>query len=148
MKRLTLLFLILAVGAGYASAQKPYTTQVPNPGFENWPGAATSSPPGWHSFDEASGIFSSSVSNKGGGISGNPNAIERVAGHSGKYACVMRCTTILGVAANGALTCGRINMSAMSASSPKNFTYTDRDHGYAFRFTGRPDSVYFWLNSL
>lgn len=144
MDKPILIFLMVAFCVGHLFAQKQYITQVPNPGFENWPGAVTSSPPGWHSFDEASGIFSSSVSNKGGGISGNPNAIERVSGHSGKYACVMRCTTIFGVAANGALTCGRINMSAMGASSPKNYTYTDRNNGYAFRFTGRPDSVYFW----
>ncbi len=116
--------------------------QVLNPGFENWPGEVTSSPPGWHSFDEAAGVFSRTVSNKGG--VGNPAALERVAGHTGKNAVVIRCTKILGVPANGALTSGRVYMGAMSASSPKNYCYTDRANGYAYKFTGRPDSIRFW----
>ncbi len=115
-------------------------TQVPNPGFENWPGDAHSSPKGWHSFDEAGGIFAKTMSNK----TGNPAALERVAGHTGKYAVAIRCTKILGVSANGALTTGRVYMGSMSASSAKNYCYTDRENGYAFKFTGRPDSVYFW----
>lgn len=115
-------------------------TQVPNSGFENWPGEATSSPPGWHSYDEAAGVFAGVTSNK----SGNPPVLERVAGHTGKYACVIRCNKIMGVSANGALTCGRVYMGAMGASSSKNYCYTDRKGGYALKFTGRPDSVYVW----
>lgn len=117
-------------------------TQVPNRGFEDWPDEATSSPKGWHSYDESTGAFSKAMSNKGS--VGNPAALERVAGHNGKYAVAIRCTKILGVSANGALTLGRVCMNAMGASSPKNYCYTDRKAGYAFRFTGRPDSVYFW----
>ncbi|MCQ2283670.1 MAG: hypothetical protein MJZ57_02075 [Bacteroidales bacterium] len=133
-----ILTLALALMMGLLSAQ----TQLPNPGFENWPGAETSSPKGWHSFDEAAGVFAKTVSNKGG--AGNPAALQRVAGHTGKYAVAIRCTKILGVSANGALTCGRVYMGAMGASSAKNYCYTDRNGGYAFRFTGRPDSLYFW----
>lgn len=116
--------------------------QMPNPGFENWPGEVTSSPKGWHSFNEAGGVFAKTMSNKGG--PGNPAALERVAGHSGKYAVVLRCTKILGVSANGALTSGRVYMGAMGAASAKNYCYTDRANGYAFKFTGRPDSISFW----
>lgn len=116
--------------------------QMPNPGFENWPGEATSSPKGWHSFNEAGGVFAKTMSNKGG--AGNPAALERVAGHSGKYAVVLRCTKILGVSANGALTSGRVYMGAMGAASAKNYCFTDRANGYAFKFTGRPDSISFW----
>lgn len=115
-------------------------TQAPNPGFEDWPGSVTSSPKGWHSYDEAGGIFANAASNK----SGNPTALERVTGHRGKYACVIRCNKIMGVAANGALTTGRVYMGAMGAGSSKNYCFTDRANGYAFKFTGRPDSVYFW----
>lgn len=117
-------------------------TQLPNPGFENWPGSEYSSPKGWHSFDEASGPFAKTVSNKPG--FGNPAALQRTAGHSGKYAVTIRCTKILGVAANGALTTGRVHMAAMTAASPKNYCYSDVNNGYAFKFTGRPDSLYFW----
>ncbi len=116
--------------------------QMPNPGFENWPGEVTASPKGWHSFNEAGGVFAKTMSNKGG--PGNPAALERVAGHSGKYAVVIRCTKILGVSANGALTSGRVYMGAMGAASAKNYCYTDRANGYAFKFTGRPDSISFW----
>ena len=116
--------------------------QMPNPGFENWPGEVTASPKGWHSFNEAGGVFAKTMSNKGG--PGNPAALERVAGHSGKYAVVLRCTKILGVSANGALTSGRVYMGAMGAASAKNYCYTDRANGYAFKFTGRPDSISFW----
>lgn len=115
---------------------------MPNRGFEDWPGESTSSPKGWHSFNESTGVFAKTLSNKGG--AGNPAALERVAGHSGKYAVAIRCTKILGVAANGALTTGCVCMNAMTPSSAKNYCYTDRDKGYAFKFTGRPDSVYFW----
>ena len=115
--------------------------QPPNPGFEQWTGISTSSPKDWHSYDEAAGIFSGTASNKGGGK--NP-ALERTNGHSGKYAVVIRCNKIIGVAANGALTCGRVYMGAISASSPKNYCYTDRNNGYCCHFTNRPDSVYFW----
>ena len=115
---------------------------MPNPGFENWPGEVTSSPKGWHSFNEAGGVFAKTMSNKGG--PGNPAALERVAGHSGKYAVVLRCTKILGVSANGALTSGRVYMGAMGAASAKNYCFTDRANGYAFKFTGRPDSISFW----
>lgn len=139
MKRFCFLLIIDAViGLFSLRAQ----VQMPNPGFENWPGEVTSSPKGWHSFDEAGGVFAKTVSNKGG--VGNPAALERVAGHSGKYAVVIRCTKILGVSANGALTSGRVYMGAMGASSPKNYCYTDRANGYAFKFTGRPDSISFW----
>jgi len=139
MKRFCLLLIIDAViGLFSLHAQ----VQMPNPGFENWPGEVTSSPKGWHSFNEAGGVFAKTVSNKGG--VGNPAALERVAGHSGKYAVVLRCTKILGVSANGALTSGRVYMGAMGASSPKNYCYTDRANGYAYKFTGRPDSISFW----
>lgn len=87
-------------------------------------------------------MFAKTMSNKGG--PGNPAALERVAGHSGKYAVVLRCTKILGVSANGALTSGRVYMGAMGAASAKNYCYTDRANGYAFKFTGRPDSISFW----
>lgn len=136
MNRLYLL-LILLLGCKLLSYGQ---TQAPNPGFENWPGISTSSPAGWHSYDESAGIFAGAASNK----SGNPPALERVSGHSGKYACVIRCNKILGVAANGALTTGRVYMGAMGASSPKNYCYSDRQGGYAWRFTGRPDSMYLW----
>lgn len=33
---------------------------------------------------------------------------------------------------------------AMGAGSSKNYCFTDRANGYAYKFTGRPDSVYFW----
>jgi len=139
MKRFCFLLIIDAViGLFSLHAQ----VQMPNPGFENWPGSLTSSPPGWHSFDEAGGVFAKTVSNKGG--VGNPAALERVSGHSGKNAVVLRCTKILGVSANGALTSGRVYMGAMGASSPKNYCYTDRANGYAYKFTGRPDSISFW----
>lgn len=139
MKRFCFLLIIDAViGLFSLRAQ----VQMPNPGFENWPGEATTSPKGWHSFDEAAGVFAKTVSNKGG--VGNPAALERVSGHTGKYAVVIRCTKILGVAANGALTSGRVYMGAMGASSAKNYCYTDRANGYAYKFTGRPDSISFW----
>ncbi len=116
-------------------------TQVPNPGFENWPGTDVhTSPQGWHSFSEAGGVFAKTMSN----TSGNPAALERVTGHTGKYAVAIRCIKIMGVAANGALTTGRVQMGAISSSSAKNYCFTDRENGYAFKFTGRPDSVYFW----
>ena len=81
---------ILTIGALLLAFVSRAQVQMPNPGFENWPGEVTSSPKGWHSFDEAGGVFAKTVSNKGG--VGNPAALERVAGHSGKYAVVLRCT--------------------------------------------------------
>ncbi len=134
--------IVLVVSAFFMMFPLCAQVQMPNPGFENWPGEATSSPKGWHSFNEAAGVFAKTVSNKGG--MGNPAALERVAGHSGKNAVVIRCTKILGVSANGALTSGRVYMGAMGASSAKNYCYTDRANGYAYKFTGRPDSISFW----
>lgn len=134
------LWVLFAGGVWYCSAQS-VMQQPPNQGFEQWSGEATSSPAGWHSYDEADGIFAGTASNSSGG---DAPALQRAAGHTGKNAVVIRCNKILGIAANGALTCGRVHMGAMTASSDDNYCYTDRDGGYACRFTSRPDSVSFW----
>ena len=133
--------LLICMGLTVYGYGQSSATQPPNPGFENWPGSETSSPAGWHSYDEASGIFASTVSNKSGG---DQPSLQRVSGRFGKNAVVIRCNKVIGVAANGALTCGRVCMAAMGASSPKNYCFTDRANGYAYKFTARPDSVYFW----
>lgn len=136
-KRFLSLLILMCVTAALIAQ-----VQMPNSGFENWPGEAISCPKGWHSFSDASGPFSKTMSNKG--APGNLPALERVPGHTGNYAVVIRCNKVLGVSANGAITNGRLNMGSMSASSLKNHSYTDRANGYGFKFTGRPDSLSFW----
>ena len=75
------------------------------------------------------------------------NHSNRVTGHSG-YGCEIHAVTLAGNLVNGVLTTGQMQFASPDNKSADNNTYTDKDnklgHNAAMKFTGRPDSVYFW----
>ncbi len=114
--------------------------QLPNGGFENWPGESTSVPSGWNTFSTATGSLAGMVS----------SAVqhERASGHSGQYSCCIKPRDVfLGIIANGNFTTGRINAGSMSAADVTgNYNFSDITGGYCQTFTGYPDSLSFWAS--
>lgn len=122
-------------------------TQVQNRSFEQWTttGKDNGVPKSWHSYGDGdcklSGIYSWGCGPM------TKNRSNRVAGHTG-YGCEIHATTLAGNLVNGVLTTGQMQFASPDNKSTDNCTYTDKEnkcgHGAAMKFTGRPDSVYFW----
>ena len=135
--------MIIAMLAGTITAQ----TQIANNTFEQWTSTAkdVAIPKGWHSYGDGDcqlkGIYSWGC---GPMLKNHSN---RVTGHSG-YGCEIHSVTLAGNLVNGVLTTGQMQFASAENSSSDNNTYTDKDnklgHNAAMKFTGRPDSVYFW----
>ena len=138
-----LIIMIIAMLAGTITAQ----TQIANNTFEQWTSTAkdVAIPKGWHSYGDGDcqlkGIYSWGC---GPMLKNHSN---RVTGHSG-YGCEIHSVTLAGNLVNGVLTTGQMQFASAENSSSDNNTYTDKDnnlgHNAAMKFTGRPDSVYFW----
>ena len=134
--------LILAALAVAAMPRAAAQYQLPNPGFEDWEGGATSEPEHWNSFSSSDGSYASLAS-------GNHH-YRRSGGRPGtegsKYLTIYT-KSIVGVKANGNMTTGRIHAGAMSASSSENYNYTQRGNSdHCQPFTGTPDSMYVWVS--
>lgn len=115
--------------------------------FENWTTTdkGNAVPAGWHSFGEGdcqlSGIYSWGCKMM------KKNHSNRVQGHTG-YGCEVYSVSLAGHLVNGVITTGQMLFATPDNKSTKNYNYTDKDnklkHNAAMKFTGRPDSVYFW----
>ncbi len=122
-------------------------TQMPNNNFEQWTSTDNGNaiPKYWHSFAhgdcQLKGIYSWGC---GPMLKNHSN---RVSGHSG-YGCEIYATSIAGNLVNGVITTGQMQFATPDNKSAENYNYTDKDnkmgHNAAMKFTGRPDSVYFW----
>lgn len=131
---LTLLTLTLQ-----ASAQ----TQVGNSNFEGWEGASSpeiKEPLNWNSFMTASG-----------GLAGAANQqMDRVTyvrpGSTGIYAVRIWCNSIFGVAANGNVTTGQINMGNISPANAANHNKSvTTDVNFSDPMIDSPDSLVVWV---
>nr|MCR4849023.1 T9SS type A sorting domain-containing protein [Bacteroidales bacterium] len=67
-------------------------------------------------------------------------------GSSGTKSVRMWPKSVMGVTANGNLTCGRMNAGSMSASGSNNYNYTQRsDDRFSTPLTTVPDSLTVWV---
>lgn len=142
MKRIITLAISIAIyGLGMAQ------TQVQNRNFEQWTSTDNGNaiPKYWHSYADGDcqlkGIYSWGCGPM------TKNHSNRVSGHSG-YGCEIYPVTLAGNLVNGVITTGQMRFASPDNNSTENNTFTDKDntvgHNAAMKFTGRPDSVYFW----
>ena len=146
-------FALLAAAvllSGAAQAQN--RPQITNGDFETWTFDGANLPNYFNSFQTADGLFSGLAYDK------NNRQVKRSTdkrpGSKGSYSCSIWSRRVWGVNAQGNLTTGRVHAGGTSATSEKNFNYSDRD-GYntlngfknpcAMPFTGRPDSLVVWV---
>ena len=137
------LFALLLLCSGQVVAQ--YGTQFENSGLENWANYGSNSdsfePLNWHSTKSASGTFSGLLKKQ----------LERSnivrPGSSGSHSAKIFATTVAGVCANGNFTNGRMNAGGMSATSDKNYNYTQRSNNvHCTSIATVPDSVTVWVS--
>lgn len=135
MKRLLLSLSLLTLTL-QASAQ----TQIPNNNFEGWEASSPEikEPLNWNSYKSASG-----------GFAPGEQQMDRVAGRPGStgiYAVRVWCKSIFGVAANGNVTNGQINMGSIIPSNSANHNKTvTTDPNFSDAFTDTPDSLVVWV---
>lgn len=137
MKRILLLSLS-AVLAGSVSAQG----QIGNSDMETWESVATAfEPENWNSFLSAQGSLTGFAANQ---IEESGNVRPGSAGLSS--ARIWTRNAGFNVKANGNMTCGRINMGSITASSPDNHNLSlTSDPMFSEAFTDTPDSIVFWV---
>ena len=149
--RKTLALLAAAVLlSGAAQAQN--RPQITNGDFETWTFDGANLPNYFNSFQTADGTWS------GTAYSSSNRQVKRSTdkrpGSKGSYSCSIWSRRVWGVNAQGNLTTGRVHAGGTSATSEKNYNYSDRD-GYntlngfknpcAMPFTGKPDSLVVWV---
>ena len=136
MKRIVLITLAMASLMAYAQHQ------LPNPGFEQWDGGATSEPTHWNSFATSDGNYAT--------LASSPHHYRRNGGRpgtQGSHFLTIYTKSIVGIKANGNMTTGRIHAGSMSAGSSENYNYTQRGNAdHCQPFTGTPDSMYVWVS--
>ena len=136
MKKITLCFG-LTLSFLY-SAQ----TQIGNSDMELWENvtAPTEEPVNWNSFKTGSGNFAG-FANKQIERSANVRA-----GASGMYCARIWSTSVLGIVANGTMTCGRINMGSTTPANAANYNYSSiADANFSEACVDSPDSIVFWV---
>lgn len=138
--------LLLSLGLCFVSivCNAQYGKQFENRGFESWAnfgsGNDTNEPVHWHSGMSASGTFSGFLSKQI-----EPSTHVRP-GSSGSKSVRMWPKSVMGVTANGNLTCGRMNAGSMSASGSSNYNYTQRsDNRFNTPINTIPDSLAVWV---
>lgn len=116
--------------------------QIGNGNMESWDnvGSASIEPTNWNSFKTASGGLSGFASQQ----VWRSTAIR--AGATGQYCAQVKCVSVLGVAANGNLTLGRVNMGSSTVTSTSNYNYSQtNDPLFSEALTDSPDSIVFWV---
>lgn len=126
-------------------------TQMANSNFEQWSSTENGNavPKYWHSFGDGDcqlkGIYAWGCGTV------KKNHSNRVTGHSG-YGCEVYSISAAGHLVNGVITTGQMRFATPDNKSTENYNFTDKDntlgHKAAMKFTGRPDSVYFWCKFI
>ena len=117
-------------------------TQIGNSDLEQWEnvGAPTEEPVNWNSFKTGSGNFAG-FANKQIERSSNVRA-----GASGMYCARIWSTSVLGIVANGTMTCGRVNMGSTTPANAANYNYSSTaDANFSETCVDSPDSLVFWV---
>lgn len=121
-----------------------YGTQLTNTTFEAWEKEGDDAEPvGWNSFMSGGGGLSSFTKN----VHMEKSEVTRP-GSNGNLSVRIWTKNVVGVPANGNLTCGRINSGSMSATNQANHNRTwMEDPEFNQPLNGaRPDSLTVWVN--
>ncbi len=150
MRKIIALFAAAVLLSGAALAQN--RPQINNGDFETWTFDGVNLPNYFNSFQTADGTWS------GTAYSSSNRQVQRSSdtrpGSTGSFSCSIWSRKVWGVNAQGNLTTGRVHAGGTSATSNKNYNYSDRDgsntrNGFtnpcAMPFTGKPDSLVVWV---
>ena len=150
MRKIIALFAAAVLLSGAALAQN--RPQINNGDFETWTFDGVNLPNYFNSFQTADGTWS------GTAYSSSNRQVQRSSdtrpGSTGLFSCSIWSRKVWGVNAQGNLTTGRVHAGGTSATSNKNYNYSDRDgsntrNGFtnpcAMPFTGKPDSLVVWV---
>ncbi len=154
MKKLTFLCVAVMITAALIfKAENSFSQvyQLENPGFEVWPGSATSEPTSWNSFPSAScELTGLAALGCGTATSTRHQRSDDVRpGSTGQYSCKIYSTSALGITANGALTSGLMHLGSTTATSTKNCNQTmTGDTLFNHRLNAKPDSIVFWAKAV
>ena len=153
MKKLTFLCAAVMITAALIFNSEKAISQVyqlENPGFENWPGSATTEPTGWNSFPSASCELSGII-NIGGvacrtaTTTRHERSTDVRPGSTGQYSCKIYATNAFNTTANGALTSGLMHLASTTPSSTSNCNQTKtNDPEFNHQLNAKPDSIVFW----
>lgn len=129
--------------ANFLFSQNADYLNVRNGGFEMWNNEDNSDiePDYWHTITSATGKYSGMVSKQ------VFKSTKTRPGSNGKYSVLLRPRSILGVLANGNLTCGRINASSLKTTNHEdNYNYTQRSNpDFSTPVNAVPDSIVAWV---
>lgn len=116
-------------------------SQIGNSNLESWSnvGAPTEEPNNWNGFKTGIGTFSGFANKQ----------LERSTsirpGATGMYCARIWSTSVLGITANGTMTCGRINMGSSTPANAANYNYSIiADTNFSEPCMSVPDSIVFW----
>lgn len=142
MKKTFLIVLFLCI-FNYVFSQSVEYVRVRNGGFETWNNEDNSDiePDYWHTITSATGKYAGFVTKQ------VFKSTKTRPGSDGKYSVLLRPRSILGVLANGNLTCGRINASSMKTKNHEdNYNYTQRSNpNFCMTVNAVPDSIVAWV---
>ena len=130
-------FLAFTLFIGFLFGQ----TQIGNSNLELWSnvGAPTEEPDNWNGFKTGSGNFSGFANKQ------LEQSSSIRAGASGMYCARIWSTSVLGITANGTMTCGRINMGSTTPANAANYNYSSiADPNFSETCASIPDSIVFW----
>ena len=153
MKKVLLLLIIFTAYCTLGWAQLGVGQQFQNNNFESWTTETWTTtvlwsttnhtadvPLHWHSINDGTGSLVGSARNE--------DFVHKASGSPGGGQCVkLTSQSILGVKANGGLTCGRFNAGSMTAANTANCTYTSTNSNYHCSLTAYPDSVYIYVKT-
>lgn len=134
--------IVLSLSLFTLTLQASAQTQVGNSNFEQWEASSPEikEPINWNSFMTASG-----------GLAGAANQqMDRVTyvrpGSTGTYSVRIWCNNIFGVAANGNVTTGQINMGSITPTNSANHNKSvTTDVNFSDPMTDSPDSLVVWV---
>jgi hypothetical protein len=132
MNKNSLLITVLMIVHLFTYAQ----IKIRNGNFEDWQnvGNNTEEPVGWNSNRTG-----------GGNAPSGPQTCFRATGpNSGTYCARVRSGNTLGIVVNGSLTTGKVEAPSFNKESGY-IRSIPTDTSYRMPFTGRPDSLVFWL---
>lgn len=131
--------LFSAIGFTAISLFATAQTTITNGGFETWTGSgSTIEPTQWNSTKSMAGLPIA--------VSAAPQTCWQEASnpHSGSYCARVKTGSAIGNVVNGALTTGRV--TAPSTNKAEGYIISNSaTSDYAMPFTGRPDSLVFWI---
>ena len=150
MRKIIVILAAAVLLSGAAQAQN--RPQITHGDFETWTFDGEHLPNYFNSFQTADGTWS------GTAYSSSNRQVKRSTdtrpGSTGSFSCSIWSRKVWGVNAQGNLTTGRVHAGGTSATSNKNYNYSDRDgsntrngvkNPCAMPFTGKPDSLVVWV---